>query len=326
MDRLSNIQTERVSINPVIQTNGLVRRFGHVVALRDVTWEIPGNQIVGLVGPNGAGKSTLFSIVCGFLKPDAGTVKVFGHSPLSPELQGRVAILPQDAPLQKGTSIRSQLTFFARLQGFSAREAPNEAERVIAAVDLLEKTNDAPEALSHGMRKRVSLAQAFIGKPELILLDEPTAGLDPVTTHNVRNLVKKEAVGRTIVISSHNLAELQEVCDVVAILNEGKLIDFRSVSEIVDRGKTIIVRLEIQPTSDLVAAIGELPGVTSVAAGDAQNPRLLITMDAAIDDSEVDLAILGLLKEKGVRYREIRRGETLEEKVVEITNKDSRGE
>ncbi|MFP6901772.1 MAG: ABC transporter ATP-binding protein [Opitutales bacterium] len=313
-------------MNPVIQTSGLGRRFGHVVALHDVTLEIPSGQIVGLVGPNGAGKTTLFSIVCGFLKPSTGTVNVLGRSPLSPELQGRVAILPQDAPLQKGTSIKHQFAFFARLQGFSAKEASNEAERVIASVDLLEKANDGPDTLSHGMRKRASLAQAFIGKPELILLDEPTAGLDPVTTHKVRELVKKEAVDRTIVISSHNLAELQEVCDSVAILNEGKLIDFRPVSEIVDRSKTMIIRLEAQPSVDLVDAVSNLPGVTSVEAGDAQTPRLHIMMDAAIDDSEVDLAILGLLKEKGVRYREIRRGESLEEKVVEITKKDSLGE
>ncbi len=313
-------------MNPIIETNGLGRQFGTVVALRDVTWEVPVGQIIGLVGPNGAGKTTLFSIVCGFLKPGTGTVSVLGQSPLSPELQGRVAILPQDAPLKRGVSIKNQFKFFARLQGFSAKESISEAERVLASVDLLEKADDGPDTLSHGMRKRASLAQTFIGKPELILLDEPTAGLDPVTTHKVRELVKKEAEGRTIVISSHNLAELQEVCDSVAILNEGKLVDFRSVSEIVDRGKTMIIRLEAPPTDEVVSAIGELPGVLTAASGDDQTPKIIVTVDAAIDDSEVDLAILGLLKEKGARYREIRRGESLEERVVEITKKDSSGE
>ncbi len=313
-------------MNPIIETNGLGRQFGTVVALRDVTWEVPAGQIIGLVGPNGAGKTTLFSIVCGFLKPGTGTVSVLGQSPLSPELQGRVAILPQDAPLKRGVSIKNQFKFFARLQGFSAKESISEAERVLASVDLLEKADDGPDTLSHGMRKRASLAQTFIGKPELILLDEPTAGLDPVTTHKVRELVKKESEGRTIVISSHNLAELQEVCDSVAILNEGKLVDFRSVSEIVDRGKTMIIRLEAPPTDEVVSAIGELPGVLTAASGDDQTPKIIVTVDAAIDDSEVDLAILGLLKEKGARYREIRRGESLEERVVEITKKDSSGE
>ncbi len=324
MDRLLDIQEKRISVNPVIQTKGLGRRFGAVVALDNVDLAIPDGQIVGLVGPNGAGKTTLFSIVCGFLKPGSGTVNVLGQPPLSPELQGRVSILPQDAPLQRGVSIKSQFAFFARLQGFSAQEAEREAERVLKDVDLLDKANDGPDTLSHGMRKRAALAQAFIGSPELILLDEPTAGLDPVTTHKVRDLVKREAKGRTIVISSHNLSELQEVCDSVAILNKGKLVDFRPVSEIVDRSKTMIIRLEETPSDDLVTAANELPGVVSVEAGDAQTPRLLILVDAAIDEGEVDLAILGLLKQRGVRYREIRRGESLEEKVVEITEKDSR--
>ena len=156
----------------------------------------------------------------------------------------------------------------------------------------------------------------------MILLDEPTAGLDPVTTQKVRELVLQKAEGRTVVISSHNLAELQEICDCVAILNLGKLVDFRPVSEIVDRSKTMIVRLENPPDDRLTKAVCELPEVVSVSCGDRGNPRMIITVDGSIDDSEVDLAILGVFKEQRVRYREIRRGESLEEKVVQITNKD----
>jgi ABC-2 type transport system ATP-binding protein len=309
-------------MNPVIQTNNLGKHFGATIALTGVDLEIPGGEIIGLVGPNGAGKTTLFSIICGFLKPNTGSLSVLGHAPLSPELQGRVSVLPQDAPLSKGVNIRKQFEFFAKLQGFSPTEAVEEAQTALESVDLLDKAEDVPDSLSHGMRKRASLAQAFIGNPELILLDEPTAGLDPVTTHKVRELVLRKAVDRTIVISSHNLAELQETCNSVAILNEGRLVKFCQVSEVIDRGKTMVIRLEAPPSAEVVSAIEGLPGVLTAASGDDQTPKVIVTMDAAIDDSEVDLAILGLLKEKGARYREIRRGESLEEKVVEITNKD----
>ena len=309
-------------MNPVIQTNNLGKHFGATIALTGVDLEIPGGEIIGLVGPNGAGKTTLFSIICGFLKPNTGSLSVLGHAPLSPELQGRVSVLPQDAPLSKGVNIRKQFEFFAKLQGFSPTEAVEEAQTALESVDLLDKAEDVPDSLSHGMRKRASLAQAFIGNPELILLDEPTAGLDPVTTHKVRELVLRKAVDRTIVISSHNLAELQETCNSVAILNEGRLVKFCQVSEVIDRGKTMVIRLEAPPSAEVVSAIEGLPGVLTAASGDYQTPKVIVTMDAAIDDSEVDLAILGLLKEKGARYREIRRGESLEEKVVEITNKD----
>jgi ABC-2 type transport system ATP-binding protein len=241
---------------------------------------------------------------------------------LSPELQGRVSILPQDAPLRRGVSIIKQFEFFAKLQGLSTKEASEEAEKALGEVDLLEKAGEGPDSLSHGMRKRASLAQSFIGNPELILLDEPTAGLDPVTTQKVRELVLRKAEGRTIIISSHNLAELQEACDSVAILNLGKLVDFRPVSEIVGRSKTMIVRLESPPGEQLTKAVSELPEVVSVKTGDQGNPRMIITVDGSIDDSEVDLAILGVFKEQKARYREIRRGESLEEKVVQITNED----
>ena len=313
-------------MNPVVETKDLGKAFGATIALKGVNLELPPHQIIGLVGPNGAGKTTLFSIISGFLKPGIGSVRVLGHSPLSPELQGRVSILPQDAPLRKGVSIRKQFEFFAKLQGLSPEAAAEETERALSDVDLLEKSNEGPDSLSHGMRKRASLAQAFIGNPELILLDEPTAGLDPVTTQKVRELVLQKAEGRTVVISSHNLAELQEICDCVAILNLGKLVDFRPVSEIVDRSKTMIVRLENPPDDRLTKAVCELPEVVSVSCGDRGNPRMIITVDGSIDDSEVDLAILGVFKEQRVRYREIRRGESLEEKVVQITNKDQGNE
>ena len=309
-------------MNPVIQTKNLGKHFGATIALSGVNLEIPGGEIIGLVGPNGAGKTTLFSIICGFLKPNTGSLSVLGHAPLSPELQGRVSVLPQDAPLSKGVNIRKQFEFFAKLQGFSPAEAAKEAQTALESVDLLDKAEEVPDSLSHGMRKRASLAQTFIGNPELILLDEPTAGLDPVTTHKVRELVLRKAVGRTIVISSHNLAELQETCNSVAILNEGKLVRFCQVSEVIDRGKTMIIRLESPPAEDLIKSVSEIQGIVSVRSGDDHTPRLIILLDGSIDDSEADLAILTKLKEKGVAYREIRRGESLEEKVVEITNKD----
>ena len=317
-----HFQKEGVSLNPIVETRDLGKAFGATIALKGVNLEIPPHKVIGLVGPNGAGKTTLFSILSGFLKPGFGSVRVMGHSPLSPELQGRVSILPQDAPLRRGVGIRKQFEFFAKLQGLSQEEASQETEKALGEVDLLEKSEEGPDSLSHGMRKRASLAQAFLGNPELILLDEPTAGLDPVTTQKVRELVLKKAEGRTIIISSHNLAELQEACDSVAILNLGELVDFRPVSEIVGRSKTMIVRLESPPDEELIKAVSELPEVVSVSCGEQVNPKLIIKVDGSIDDSEVDLAILSVFKEQKARYREIRRGESLEEKVVQITKKD----
>ena len=142
MGRALHFQKKGIPVTPVVETQNLGKAFGTTVALEGVNLELPSNQIIGLVGPNGAGKTTLFSILSGFLKPGIGSVRVLGHSPLSPQLQGRVSILPQDAPLRKGVSIRKQFEFFAKLQGLSPETASEEAEKVLAEVDLLEKSID----------------------------------------------------------------------------------------------------------------------------------------------------------------------------------------
>ena len=307
-------------MSKVLITKDLAKSFGSNSALRKISLEIESDQIVGLVGPNGAGKTTLFSLICGFLKPSSGSLEVLGHPPLSPQLQGRVALLPQDAPLLRGVSLRKQFEFFARLQGFSSKEAFQEAEKALDSVDLLSKADEFTDALSHGMNKRASLAQAFIGNPEFLLLDEPTAGLDPVTAQKVRQLIVRERANRSVLISSHNLAELQEVCHSVVILKEGALIKYSKVSEVLDRAKTLIVRLESSAKPDLLDSIKEVSGVIFARIDTDCNSRLIITMKGSIDDSEADLVILSILKEHGVSYLEIRRGESLEEKVLEITN------
>ena len=174
------------------------KRFGLVHALKGAELRVPRGSIFALIGPNGAGKTTLFGLCCGFLTADAGVVEILGGKPDALRLKGRLGALPQDAMLGRDITIREHLVFLARLQGMALPQARSEAERVLALVDLGELGERRAGALSHGQVKRVGVAQAFLGEPELILLDEPTAGLDPRHAHDLRNLIRSRRGNQTI--------------------------------------------------------------------------------------------------------------------------------
>ena len=173
----------------VVRIKALEKRFGSAKALSDLTLELDSGPPIALIGPNGAGKTTLFSVLCGFLKPSSGSVEVLGLKPGSRELVGKLTSMPQDAQMDPHFTVGRQLKHYARLQGLSKHDAGVDASRVLELVQLQNAESMKPEALSHGMRKRVALAQALLGTPELVLLDEPTAGIDPPNVKIIRDLV-----------------------------------------------------------------------------------------------------------------------------------------
>ncbi len=218
-------------MNTVASISNVTKKFGSLVALNEVSFDIPEHSVFGVLGPNGAGKTTLFSVMAGFFRPDEGEVVVFGEK--NPELlKGRLAILPQDAQFQSNIPIVDQLTYFLRLMGRSRAEALRETVRTLELVGLADVMYGQAATLSHGMYKRLALAQAFLGNPELIILDEPTSGLDWQSATQIRELVKKLKAEATLVVSSHNMEEMRELCDHVAILNRGKLIKNGPVDEV----------------------------------------------------------------------------------------------
>src|SRR5688572_15463153 len=199
------------------------KRFGAIEALRGLSLEVPRGSLFGLIGPNGAGKTTAFSIACGFLSADAGEVSILDSGPFHPSrLKGRMTALPQDAMLGAETRCLEHLDFYGRLQGLTAAEARRQGERLLEEVGLADRRNAKARTLSHGMLRRLTVAQALLGQPELILLDEPTSGLDPRHAHELRDLLRRtRRDGRTMVISSHNLPELEALCDHVAFIDRG---------------------------------------------------------------------------------------------------------
>ena len=298
----------------LIECTGLVKRFGATRALDGLDLVVEPGAPVALVGPNGAGKTTLFSVLCGYLPARAGSVRVLGLPPGHPRLRGRLAALPQDAALDPHRSVGDQLAGLARLQGMSRGAAASDAARVLELVDLAGSARNRPGALSHGMGKRVALAQALLGSPELVLLDEPTAGVDPPNVRVIHGLVARLADTTGFLISSHNLDELERLTDRVVYLERGKVsARGREAGEDLDDGRlTVTLGRGVDP-DEARAAFASLPGVTGVAAG-GRGAWVLDASDADAADA-VAGALVRACAERGWRWRSIARGRSLEERL-----------
>ena len=224
-----------------VSTKGLVKRYGKCRALDGFTLDVPEGCVMGLVGPNGAGKTTWMMAVAGLVRTDAGTVGLFGssHPFTAAAYSGRLAILPQDSELPLESTPEGFLSGLARLQGLGADAAKVSARKVLEAVNLADRAKASIRSLSHGMRKRLMAAQCFLGEPDLILLDEPMNGLDPEEAVRFRNLILSRREGCTVVVSSHNLADLEKFCTHVTFVRDGKVVKTAALKDLTADGASL---------------------------------------------------------------------------------------
>lgn len=293
----------------LINCESLSKHYGRTRALDSLDLALEPGEPIALIGPNGAGKTTLLSLLCGYIHPSSGRASVLGQEPGSGALVGRLAALPQDSAFDPHFSMQRQLRFYAELQGMNRHKARLDVQRVLDTVQLTDAALHKPDALSHGMRKRMALAQALLGSPELVLLDEPTAGIDPPNVKIIRDLIRSQASVATFIISSHNLDELEKLCGSVVYLSEGKLLESGPLDTADDSGY-LTVRLQSVPEQAFMDACRALPGVHDVqrqTQGD-----FTIRCDT---DTPVDQALLSLLAERGWRYRHLIQGRSLEERL-----------
>ena len=303
----------------LIEARHLTKSFGQQQVLQDLTFSLPAGEPIALIGPNGAGKTTLFSLLCGFLPPSSGELTVLGHKPGSSALFGRVSALPQDAMLDPNFSLLTQLSFFGQLQGMSKTAALAESRRVLRLVDLAASAEQKATALSHGMRKRVAIAQALMGSPELVMLDEPTAGLDPVNALQVRQLIADLSGEASFIISSHNIFELERLCGTVLYLEHGRLVQQSAVRSASTQGY-LTLTLEAGSYPDLLPTLRSLPGV--IAVSDRQKYEYVLQFDAELAP-DFDLTVLMALRQHGWRYRQLTKGQTLEQQLFAVTAKQA---
>ncbi len=301
---------------------GAVKRFGQVKAVDGVDLSVSPGAVFGLVGPNGAGKTTLLALACGWLRPTSGHIEVLGDTPWrAARLKGRIAALPQDAALPPNVSLRDSLTYYARLQGFDRGRATRETDRVLDSVGLSNWRDTKASHLSHGMTKRAGIAQALIGNPELIFLDEPTAGLDPKSAYWVRSLIMELRGKTTVVVSSHNLTELETLCDTAAILHHGRVVSKGTMGQLTAADSEVILGLA-NSAKQLPALAEAAESVAGVIATTVDASTATISVQFASKGSapeETITCVLSALIEAGARIGSVRRGRGLEQKVLAVT-------
>jgi len=295
-----------------LELRGVVKKFGRRAALDGFTMEVARGTTFGLVGSNGAGKTTSMAVAVGLLPLNSGSVNILGDGPFDPVLHsGRVSMMPQDADLPLYAKVRDILSFYARLQGVPANQIKEEVKKVIEWVHLTDRAGSSVRSLSHGMRRRIVVAQAFLGDPELVLLDEPMSGLDPKEVVNIRNLLVRRAPGQTVVISSHNLHELELVCDHVAFIEHGKRVRQDSMDEIT--GRTQMMNFELSSTEGL--SLAELRKQLPDVALELPEDSNVLTCGYSKSEycaAEMNRIVLQHLLDEKVEILEVRRGKNLE--------------
>lgn len=211
---------------------------GHVQALKDVSLELPVGQITAFIGPSGAGKTTLIRSLVGRLQVPKGAIEIFGHPAGSAALRGMVAYMPQELAVYSDLTVKENLVYFARMAGQSRSWALQTADDMLHVVDMLDKAGVLASELSGGQKQRLSLAIALIGTPKLVVLDEPTVGLDPVLRDRLWQLFREQAgKGTTLIISSHSMDEAER-CDNLVLVREGEIIAHTSPEELLHRTNT----------------------------------------------------------------------------------------
>ncbi|MBP3476584.1 MAG: ABC transporter ATP-binding protein [Lachnospiraceae bacterium] len=309
----------------MIQVENLVKRYGNHTAVDHLSFTVEKGQIYGFLGPNGAGKSTTMNMMTGYIAASSGTVTINGYDILKEPIKAKQCIgyLPEIPPLYTDMTVREYLMFVAELKKIPKKERTEHVEEIVNKIQLNEVENRLIKNLSKGYKQRVGLAQALIGYPEVIILDEPMVGLDPKQIIEMRDLIKGLAKEHTVILSSHILSEVSVVCDHIMIISEGKLVASGSPEEL---QKMMRVKVELEVTvlgdkvqaEEVLKAMGQIETYIFEQSEEANGIKIRIISKDNIDiRKELSVALSGA----GLPILSMNRVEkTLEDIFLELTD------
>ena len=259
----------------MIEVQHVTKRYGPVTAVDDVSFRVDSGRILGFLGPNGAGKTTTMRILTGCIPATEGTALVAGYDVFEQpvEAKRRTGYLPETPPLYPDMTVREYLTFAARINGIGSAQRRERVAGAMARTSVADMADRHCGKLSKGYRQRVGLAQAILHNPDVLILDEPTAGLDPKQIIETRELIKDLAGDHTIILSTHILPEVAQTCESVIIINRGRVVAVDTPANLTERlGGAETIRLAIDPLgADPVPALAAVPGVTGVTAAESSD-------------------------------------------------------
>src|SRR5438094_183634 len=283
----------------MISVKELTKRYARTVAVNHVSFEVAKGEIVGFLGPNGAGKTTTMRMLTGFLLPTSGTATVAGFDVLEKplEVKKRIGYLPETPPLYHEMITDEYLSFVGKLKGLSGTELNKRIEHVCERCAIADVKKKQLGKLSRGFRQRVGLAQAIIHNPEVLILDEPTAGLDPKQINETRDLIKSLAGDHTIILSTHILPEVEQTCEQVVIINKGKIVATDSVRNLRSRargGESVIVEVAGGEggleTEEVRQRLAQIAGVSNVTLKESHEGHYTFEIESDKDFVRGDLA------------------------------------
>jgi len=285
----------------MLKVTNLTKKYGNLCAVDDISFEINDGEIVGLLGPNGAGKSTTLNVITGYLTMDIGSVQIEGidinEKPL--EAKKHIGFLPEVPPLYSDMTVWEYLEFIYELKGckFNKLKHLNEICEVVRIFDVRKKLI---RTLSKGYKQRVGIAAAIVGDPKIVILDEPTVGLDPVQIIEVRNLIRNLGKKHTVILSSHLLSEVESICDRVIVMNEGRVVANERVSTIataVSSANTVKVKV-CGPRGDILNTLKSVPRVSGVIDTDTRDGEAYTFLVESASGVDVRKAIFTALAKK----------------------------
>ncbi len=306
---------------PIIQVDNLTKHYGTVRALNGVSFSVEKGEIIGLLGPNGAGKTTTMKILAGYLQPTEGTAVVAGHDVVEDPtgVQAALGYLPENAPLYLDMAVQEYLTMMAELRGIAESERRRLLSEAIWATGLEPKLTAAIGSLSKGYRQRVCLAQAILHKPQVLILDEPTNGLDPTQILSIRSLIKRLAQTATVIVSTHILPEVEATCDRAIIIMDGQIKADAKLGELTTTSNAVVA-VE-KSAAGVEEALSRVRGVRAVAREEAPGNfcRYRVTAER---DVELCPLIFDVARERSWRVAELRQEtKTLESVFRELAEK-----
>jgi ABC-2 type transport system ATP-binding protein len=313
---------------PLIQVQGLTKYYDDRPAVVDVTFSVPRGQVLGFLGPNGAGKSTTMRILTGYISATSGTASIAGFDVFdhSIEVRRRIGYMPELAPLYGEMRVEAYLDMMCRLRGVAPNGRRRRIDYALEAAGLTERRREIIGRLSKGLRQRVGLAQAVVHDPDVLILDEPTVGLDPAQARETRDLVVELGRQHTVVLSSHILPEVSATCDRVVIIKEGRLVADdtpRNLSRRLGEGRSQQVEAVVRGDSlKIEQALRALPGVQDVQVTELDDGERQVTVTG--DQDDLQDAVARAIVQRGFGLRELRsQALTLEDVFLELTTEEA---
>ena len=309
----------------MIQVENVTKKYGSFVAVNNINFEIEEGEIVGFLGPNGAGKSTTMNMITGFIEPTSGRIIVDGYdiSKKPRKAKRQIGYMPEGVPLYSDLTVKEFVTYMAELKGIPSKEKKEKVKKVLDATGLAEVSNKLTKNLSRGYKQRVSMAGALVGDPKVIILDEPTVGLDPKQVTEIRSLIKELGKEHTVILSSHILSEVSQICNRVIIINKGEIVAIDTPENLENKvvnGNSVYVTVEDSENKmeNMKEKLENIKEIKLVSENEDKTKKYVITAENEVD---VRKEIFETLAKEGITIFEMKKADaTLEDAFMKLIN------